>query len=397
MTATVEEPARERAPRRRRPGPLLVAGLFALVAMGWISWGGVRSGIWVDLDVYRAGGEVVAHGGTLYDVRIHDLPFTYPPFSAVLFAPLAALPVTAGRVLITVLTLTLTATVLEVTRRRVGLDALGVLPVVAACLVAEPLFRTLLLGQVNALLMALVVLDCLVLPPRWRGLLIGVAAGIKLTPAIFVLWLVLRREWGGVARAAGGFLATVLVGVAVLPDASAFFWGGGFGDLGRFGDGAILGTDNQSGSAALARLVGLTHVPTWLVLVVGLVSVGVAALVARRRLRAGDDVGSLLAVALGGLLASPVSWSHHWLWVVVALVWMRRHLPWPGFAAVVAVFWLGPFWLVHRWPPEAAPYPWGARVLALAYPLVALAVLAVLDRRDPAEPGAVQPGAVDGG
>ncbi len=364
----------------RRPGPLEVAGTLLLLVMAWFTWGGLRSGIWVDLDVYRAGGQVVLSGGSLYDVRVEDLPFTYPPFSAVLFAPLAALPDGPARLVVTVLTLVLTAAVVEVVRRRVGLGLRAAVPVFLACLVMEPIFRTLLLGQVNALLLALVVVDCLVVPRRWRGVLLGVAAGIKLTPAVFVLWLVLRREWGAVGRMAAGFVATLVVGALALPEASRFFWGGGVVDLGRFGDAAVLGTDNQSGSAALVRLAGLTHVPSWTVLVVGVVAVVAAGLVAHRRLSVSDDVGALLAVAVGGLLASPVSWSHHWSWVVLALVWLRRHAAWPWLVVTVAIFWIGPFWFVHRWPPEALAYPLPARLLALAYPLVGVALLVLLAR-----------------
>lgn len=365
-----------------RPGPLALTGVLLLLLMAWFSWGSVRQGIWVDLDVYRAGGEVVLRGGSLYDVSVEDLPFTYPPFAAVLFAPLALLPVAVGRVVVTVLTLGLTAVVVEVVRRRVGLGLAALLPVALACVVLEPLFRTVLLGQVNALLVALVVVDCLVVPPRYRGLLLGVAAGIKLTPAVFVVWLLLRGERGAVARMAGGFAVTVAVGALALPDASRFFWSGGFGDLGRFGDAAVLGTDNQSGSAALARLAGLTHVPSWLVLAVGVLAVGAGALVARRRLAVGDEVGALLAVAVGGLLASPVSWSHHWMWLLPALVWMRRHIPWPWLAGTVGVAWIGPFWFVHRWPPQALPYPVGARLLALAYPLLGAVLLVLLARQE---------------
>jgi alpha-1,2-mannosyltransferase len=52
---------------------------------------------------------------------------------------------------------------------------------------------------------------------------------------------------------------------------------------------------------------------------------GIAA--ARRQLRIGDDVAALTAVAVGGLLASPLSWTHHWVWGVPAIMVLvsRRH------------------------------------------------------------------------
>jgi len=51
--------------------------------------------------------------------------------------------------------------------------------------------------------MALVALDCLVAKPKWpRGMLIGVAAAIKLTPAVFVLFFLLRRDYRSAVTAA---------------------------------------------------------------------------------------------------------------------------------------------------------------------------------------------------
>ncbi len=368
------------SPGAGRPGVAWVAAVLAGLAMVWVSWGGIRTGIWVDLDVYVAGGRAVLDRTDLYAVAVHDLPFTYPPFAAALFAPLALLPVTVARVVVTLASLGAMAVVIEVLRRRLGLTPLAVVPVVVVGVAMEPFLRTVLLGQVNAVLIALVVLDCLVVPARHRGWLVGLAAGVKLTPAVFVVWFLLRREWAAAARSAAAGLLTVGVGFAVAPGSSWFYWTGGFGDLGRFGAASVLGVDNQSGSAALARLLGLTSVPTPLVLLCGLVAVGAAALVARGCLRRGDDVGALLAVAIGGLLASPVSWSHHWLWVVPVLLWCvaTRRRVW----AVVlgAMFWIGPFWAVYRIVPSAEPYPGGARVVATAYVVVGALLLVVLGR-----------------
>lgn len=363
-----------------RPGPGWVLATVLGAAMVWLTWHSIRKGIWVDLDVYVAGGRAVLDREDLYAVSVHDLPFTYPPFAAVVFVPLALLPDVLARAVLTLVSLAALATVVEVLRRRLALTPLQVVPTVLVVLALEPLLRTLLLGQVNAVLIALVVLDCLVVPERHRGWLIGVAAGIKLTPAIFVVWLLLRREWGAALRAAAAGLVTVVVGLVVAPSSSWFYWTGGFGDLGRFGAAAVLGTDNQSLSAVVARLAGLTSVPAPLALGCGLVAVAMGAWVAARCLRRGDDVGALLAVALGGLLASPVSWSHHWLWVAPLLLWAvaARRNAWA--VVVAAVCWLGPFWAVYREVPDAAPYPAGDRLVAAAYVAVGLLTLVVLVR-----------------
>ena len=357
--------------------------------MLWVTWHAIRKGIWVDLDVYVAGGRAVIDRSDLYAVSVHDLPFTYPPFAAVAFVPLALLPDVAARVVLTLVSLAALATVVEVVRRRLALSPVQVIPTVLVVLALEPLMRTLLLGQANAVLIALVVLDCLVVPERHRGWLIGVAAGIKLTPAIFVVWLLLRREWGAALRAAAAGAITVAIGALVAPSSTWFYWTGGFGDLGRFGAASVLGTDNQSLPAAVARLAGLTSVPAFLALGCGFSAAAAGAWVASRCLHRGDDVGALLAVAVGGLLASPVSWSHHWLWMAPLLLWAvaERRRAW---AVVVAgVCWLGPFWAVYRDVPEAAPYPSVDRMVSTAYVSVGLVSLVLLARSSSEAPSEV--------
>jgi uncharacterized membrane protein len=77
-----------------------------------------------------------------------------------------------------------------------GLSRLaGALAIAAVGLWVEPLVGTLLFGQINVLLLALVVGD-LALPDRFRGkgIGIGLAAAIKLTPLIFIPYLLLTRR-----------------------------------------------------------------------------------------------------------------------------------------------------------------------------------------------------------
>lgn len=361
-----------------RPGLAWVAALVAGLAMVWVSWQDIRKGIWVDLDVYVAGGQAVLDRVDLYSISVHDLPFTYPPFAAVLFAPLALLPVWLARVVMTVATVAALVLAVEVLRRRMRLAPLAIVPIVVVGVALEPFLRTVLLGQVNALLIALVVLDCLVVPARHRGWLVGVAAAVKLTPAVFVVWFLLRREWAAAGRAAAAGAVSVGLGFAVAPSSSWFYWTGGFGDLGRFGSASVLGVDNQSLSSAVARLAGLTSVPTLLALLCGVLGVIVGAVAARACLRRGDDVGALLAVAIGGLLASPVSWSHHWLWVVPLIAWCVATGHRISGVLLGAVFWLGPFWAVYRVVPSAEAYAPGERVVATVYVLTGVVMLVVL-------------------
>lgn len=243
----------------------------------------------------------------------------------------------------------------------------------------EPLMRNLLLGQVNLILMAMVVADLLVLPARWRGLLIGIAAGIKLTPAVFVFYLVLKRDWSSVVRMVLAFAASVVVGWLVAPTASASFWGGGFLGLGKFGGDAVVGTDNQSLLAAALRLLGRPELPLAAQGGLALVGIMLGVAAARRCLRHAGPTGDAAAVvwiAFGGLLGSPVSWSHHWVWVVVALAVFVSREQYVRAAVVLFLFWYPIIWITYTEEPfgELA-FPWWKAALSAVYVLVGTTVL----------------------
>lgn len=178
--------------------------------------------------------------------------------------------------------------------------------------------------------MALVVVDCLVIRSSHRGWLVGLAGGIKVVPGVFVLYFVLQRDWRSAFRAAAGFVLTVVCGAIVAPQDSLRYWTGGLFGISHWGPAAVVDGKNQSLIGQLARI---SHNPsplmvTALVLSVSSLVLGIAA--ARRQLRIGDDVAALTAVAIGGLLASSLSWTHHWVWAVPAvmvLVSRRQWLP----------------------------------------------------------------------
>ncbi|OHV48494.1 hypothetical protein CgIS1_05610 [Frankia sp. CgS1] len=298
-----------------------------------------------DFAVYRLGGQAVWDGSALYQVRTAaGLPFTYPPIAAVLFTPFAAIPLGVAEVVWAALTVA--ALILLLSRLRAWLipptdtaRAAGVgralgsrwappLLLVAA-LATEPVRSTIIFGQVNILLMLAVWLDAgpgrrstpfARLPP---GALTGLAAAVKLTPLIFVayLWLAGRRRVA--IAAAGTFLAAHAVAFALAPAASRAYWGGVFADPGRIGSVTYAG--NQSLSGAMTRIWGdgasVVQIHRLVV-----AAVAVAGLVLAVRLhRRGEPVAGLLACAVTGLLVSPISWSHHWVWAVPTLLWLATH------------------------------------------------------------------------
>jgi alpha-1,2-mannosyltransferase len=329
-----------------------------------------------DLVVYRNGGLIVRHVTPAYDGHraspLYDwtgpngVQFTYPPFAAVVFAVASVLSWTAMRWAMTLVSLAalglstwlVFGALGYADRPRVRLGA--TLGVSALALLTEPVQQTLALGQVNLLLMLLVVVDLLtasVLNKQtrwWHGIGIGLAAGVKLTPLVFIPYLLLVGRYRQAATAAGTFVATVVLGYAVLPKDSGTYWLHGlFFNANRI---VFLGTrGNQSLRGMLTRLAGSVTSGTapWLVVAILVLILGVVA--AAVLYRAGYPVPGMLACALTGLLVSPLSWDHHWVWIAPAIA-LLAHLGarargavragwWAAGAAVVLVFGAWPqFW-----------------------------------------------------
>jgi alpha-1,2-mannosyltransferase len=310
------------------PWVLLAAGVARIVLALTVSQTatGVRLGNdFVDLGVYRLGGRALLDGQPLYDAQyqVADLPFTYPVFAAVLFVPLALVPFGAAQVLMVALSLTALAVSAAVVAARLPATLGRPLPWSAPVSVLglfglggmlEPTTTTLDLGQVNLLLMAMVLVDLLV---RWRGsgVLVGIATGVKLVPGVFVLAMAAGRRWRQVLLAGAAFAGTVLVGAAVDPAASWTYWTRMFYKDDR--QASVVTILNQSLYADLVRLLGRdAGLLAWVVVAAAVL---VAGLVLATRLWPRDALASVVTVAITGLLVSPVSWNHHWVWLMPAL------------------------------------------------------------------------------
>jgi alpha-1,2-mannosyltransferase len=333
-----------------------------------------------DLVVYRDGGLIVRHVRPAYDPRLasplydwtgaNGVQFTYPPFAALVFAVGSLLPWTLLRWAMTAASVAALGVSAWITvgslgyRHRVRLAA--TLGVSALALATEPVQETLVLGQVNLLLMLLVVAD--LLPPGagrwWRGAGIGIAAAVKLTPLIFIPYLLLIRRYRQAAAAAAAFVAAAALGFAILPGASRTYWAGGlFANANRI---VFLGTrGNQSLRGVLTRLAGSVSAAAlpWLAAAVVVVIVGLGA--AAVLYRAGHPVPGMLACAVTGLLVSPLSWDHHWVWVapgiaLLAHLGARARGParaawWAAAAGLALVFGAWP----QLWDPRAGLTPAG--------------------------------------
>ena len=278
----------------------------------------------IDTAVYRDGGIAVRNQpAMLYalDFGPAKLPFIYAPFAALVFAAGSGASFAIWQAGLAVITIGLLPVVaylsLGLAGRPAGLArAAAAFAIAAVGLWLEPVAMTLLFGQINLVLLALVVGD-LALPDRitGKGIGIGLAAGIKLTPLIFIPYLLFTRRVKAAAVSALTFAVTVGLGFALLPHASAVYWGGQFARPSKH-----FHLDNQSLNGVILRL---THAGPhahayWLVaaVAVGIAGLGTSILASRR----GHELLGLVACAATGLLVSPVSWSHHYVYVVPALV-----------------------------------------------------------------------------
>src|ERR1700719_2736350 len=310
----------------------------------------------IDLDVYRMSAQAWLDGRPLYhdSVSFHtasgaDLPFTYPPLSAIVFTPFTWLSYHAASVVMTVITL-----VLLVVSTMIVLAALEVWPTsavstgpawarrcwlaVAIAVVAiyyfEPVRTNLVLGQINVVLL-------------------GLAIALKLTPAVFLLYFALRRDKHAALTVAISFVGATLLGFALAWRDSLEYWTSTLRDTNRIGTSGYFKNQNIVGALARLHLTNTERFTIWMVGSLAVLAMTVWA--ARRTLRAEEPVLALCCIALFGLVVSPVSWSHHWVWVVPtllttsALAYQRRNL---SLAAITAVGLVMMVWTPFELLPE---------------------------------------------
>ncbi len=374
--------------RLNRLGPLvLLVSVAARLAWTYLVPNGAN---FVDLHVYLGGAAALDDPGTLYSYVYADqtpdfpLPFTYPPFAALVFYPLTRLPFGIVALAWQLLTVVALYGVVRLSQRLIGVAAgagrRAAMVWTAVGIWTEPLRSTFDYGQVNVILV-LAVLGAAYSNRWWvSGLLVGLAAGIKLTPAIAGLYLVGMKRWAAAVWAAVVFGGTVAVSVAVIGEQARYYFTDLLGDAGRVGP---IGTSfNQSWRGGISRILG--HDAGYGPAVLAGIGLTAALAVLAWRALGGDRLGSLLVVELFGLLISPISWTHHWIWVVPLVIWLLAG-PWrvrPG-ARVLGWGWLaltlvGVPWLLSFGQPDiwTIGRPWYLAWAGLVYIAATLATLA---------------------
>lgn len=340
-TTTQASPIQPLQPRRS-PSVLVVIACLAIVAaaLAGIAYNilglpGLRAlsplGDYyrIDLDVYRIGGGVFASGSPLYGAMPptalgNTLPFTYPPIAAVSFSPLSWMSLYWAGIVVTTLSLVLLFGTIALTLRSLGYAPQTLLlwaagAVFAISMILEPVFSTLDYGQINIILMAFVAADCLPRKTPWpRGALIGLVAAVKLTPAVFVLFLLIRKDFRAAVVSGISFAVFTAIGFLATFSDSVTYWTETLIDSDRIGKPAYPANQSITGVLARFGLDDSLRSVMWIALSGALLVV--AAFAMRKAFASGQTALALGVNAMFGLLVSPVSWSHHWVWAVPLLV-----------------------------------------------------------------------------
>ena len=316
--------------------PVLAVAVLAILAVIWhifvIPIGAQFNGLFdnaTDLYVYRAGGRAVLDGRPLYEYPVWGrLSFTYPPFSAVVFTVFALMSAVVAKIVWWAAILFALVATVFLGMRTLGYKADRNLAVFAVsggiCVtVLEPVRTTIWLGQINVFLMFIILLDLVFLDllhprSRLRGLGVGIAAGLKLTPAFFVVYLLVLRRWRAAVMALVGFAITVAIGFLVIGSDARQYWTTYVTGESRIG--RVDSPANQSINGFISQMLAyfdvrrfsqpapvgpLFSAPDWLWMPVALVAaiLGLwAAVVSYRRGR------RLLSVTTAGMTA--VSYTH---------------------------------------------------------------------------------------
>ncbi|MBF6272120.1 DUF2029 domain-containing protein [Nocardia nova] len=390
--------------RQRR---LLLIAIALFVVSAIVSW---AAHIWtgyIDLQVYRNGARTWLDGGDLYGpmpkVYGIGLPFTYPPLAALFFAPLALMPLAVAQWLVLLTSMASLAVTLwlvlvrirpEMDRSTRVILLIGALAVLG---LSEPVRQTYNFGQINLILMAAVALDALVRKPFWpRGMLIGITVAVKLIPAGYLLYFLLRRDWRACLTLIGSAIGAIALAYLLFPHDSTEYWFHTLIDTGRIGPPQYAGNQSLKGFAFRLGVSDGAATAVWIGL--SLIAIGLAALWMKRLLDAGHQVSALLVNSAAVLLVSPVSWSHHWVWVAPALLVAgdliarmpaadapdtpgraaRRRRMWIAItAAITVLFMVGPQWVLPHNADRELRWAWWQQIIGSSYVLVTFAALVI--------------------
>lgn len=283
-----------------------------------------------DLQVYQGAVDAWLHHGSLYSFMRHNGDtFTYPPAAAYSLAWLRLVPLTLSYVIWAILEFAALVSIAWAFGSRRSVEETG-LPLLGTKTTRVTAFAILLLllvltaptrsniefGQLSVLVIAATVLDLLLVRETRSGWLLGLAIAIKFIPLLFVpmLWLSGRR--GAALRAMIAALGLTLIAYLGNPADSFRYLRAVLPRESRIVD--VWIPANQSLRAMLERL-RVPHPSFWW-LILSVFAAGWALNIAVRFARSNQWVAATVIVGAATVLVSPISWTHHQFWLVLAVL-----------------------------------------------------------------------------
>jgi hypothetical protein len=311
----------------QRNFPDVIRGALPLVALGMAATGGAAilliagDTLGYDYQAYLRAAQRILDGKQLYDPAV-DLAggfavYLYPPPFALAIVPFALLPEALGTWLwIAVLGVAILA---GIAAMPVSRDIRWIVLFLAG--MNWPVLYGLKLGQVSALLFLLFAFSW-----RWidRPASVGTTAAlgglIKLQPAVVLGWAALTGRGraafvGLIVAAAVAVTATLVVGVGAWVDYLAL--------LGRVS--APVTTPHNFTPGAVAFQLGATESVATTIQLVSAVAVAIASLIA---IRWSTHEASLLVLAVGSQLLSPLLWDHYAIVLLLPMAYLLQHGHW---------------------------------------------------------------------
>ena len=310
--------------RWRESTSVLLAGL----ALVWLvsAWPALSTTEhWsIDWIAYRESVLRFAEEGTFYLSTSLEGPFVpvlkslylYPPPFGLAVTPLAALPQTEGAVvwyLIHVTVLVLTCALMPVR----SLIRLWTFVIAAICL---PVLSDFILGNVSSVLLLPLVLGWRWLDRPAGSIAIAIAASVRITFGIFLLWFLIRRAWKSMLWM---LIGGAVMGLSALPIVGIEGYRDYFTMLGNLR--APLDLEPNRHIPVAVTALGLPDEIAWAALMATYL-LALGAILASRRCDA--EVGFMVTVAASTLLA-PAMWGHYLALLILPAAFLaQRGRPW---------------------------------------------------------------------
>ena len=152
----------------------------------------------------------------------------------------------------------------------------------------------------------------------WAGVGVGLATALAVTPAFFIGYLAMTRQWRAALTAAGTALLAALAALLVSPRETAAWFGEVLWRIDRAGP--VDAIANQSLAGVLARLYDSATTPVLLWLSFALLLLAVGFIRARAAHADGDEITAFTLVGLTVAIVGPVTDTHELIWVLPALL-----------------------------------------------------------------------------